>query len=169
MSVQCVTALCESLGHAKAAIQSLEAADFPSEQVSLVSRSVDIEEALNASSLDDAADTERNAYEGATVGGVLGALFTAPLVMVTGVGPLLIVGPILMGAAGVVVGGFLGALSNWGVTEEHIRNYEKRVAEGALLVVANGSLEELSVAANALRNTAIDEVHVHTSVNDDDA
>jgi hypothetical protein len=166
MSAQCVVALYESFDEAKAAIRALEEADYPRGQVSFVTHSVK-NEVPKEDALQYGDKTERNAAKGAGVGGLLGLLLGSPLLAVSGVGAVLIAGPIATGLAGAIVGGFLGAMSGWGVHVDHVRRYEKEVAAGSLLVVAQGDPQQVAQAERILQQTDAQEVHLHAETSAD--
>jgi uncharacterized membrane protein len=63
--------------------------------------------------------------------------------------------------AGAATGGLLGALANWGIAEEHILDYEKRVQEGKHLVIAYGTAEEVARAHAILQSTTAGALRVH--------
>lgn len=165
MSQECVVAIYDSFAKAKDAIQLLDQSDFPSEQVSFVTHSVE-DEVPQEDSLEYGDKTERNAARGAGVGGLLGVLLGAPLLTASGV-TVLIAGPIALGLTGVVVGGLLGAMSGWGVHADHVSQYEDKVREGALLVIANGDPQEVAEAQKVLQQTEADEVHLHAETSAD--
>jgi hypothetical protein len=166
MSQDCVVAVYESFAKAKEAVQALENSTFPSEQVSFVTHSV-TEELPQEDSLQYGDKTERNAARGAGVGGLIGMLLGTPLVTVGGLGAVLIAGPIATGLAGAIVGGLLGAMTGWGVHADHVHRYEKKVSEGALLVVANGDPQQVAEATKVLQQTDADEIHLHAETSAD--
>jgi hypothetical protein len=166
MSQQCVVAVCQTFDNARSAVQALEEADFPSDQVSFVTHSVE-NEVPQEKELDYGDKTEVNAAKGAGVGGLIGMLLGAPLVTVTGLGAVLIAGPIAMGLAGALVGGFLGAMSGWGVDPDRVKHYEKQVADGAFLIVFNGSPKQVAEAEQLLQDSEADEVDLHAKTSAD--
>ncbi len=160
MSQECVVAVYKSFDQAKEAMHALKAARFPADQVSFVTRSerddFPREEALHYGD-----ETERNAAQGAGVGGLIGVVVGASVLAVSGAGLVLVAGPIAMGLAGAVVGGFLGAMGGWGVHDDHIREYESRVSDGALLVIAAGDPQQVASAEQILQQTEPEEMHLH--------
>jgi uncharacterized membrane protein len=166
MSHECVVAVYDSFDAARDAIREIERANFPSDQVSLVSHDVrnevDRDEMLQFGD-----NTERNAARGAGIGGLLGLLMGAPLLAIPGVGPVLLAGPLAAGMTGAIVGGFLGSMSGWGVHSDHIREYEEIVDKGSVLVVVNGDPVQLAEAARILDHTNPSEVRVHARESSD--
>lgn len=169
MDRQCVVAVYDSFDKAKSAIIALEASSFPSDQVSLVSQNVerevpgDVEEEMQFGD-----ESERDAAKGAGVGGLIGALLGAPLLAVPGIGPLLAAGPIATGLTGAIVGGFLGSMAGWGVHKDRVKEYERQVQEGAVLVVATGDPLEVANAREILDDTGATAVDLHAQTSADD-
>ncbi|MEZ6097782.1 MAG: general stress protein [Pirellulaceae bacterium] len=166
MSNHCVVAVYESFDEAKQAVQALEKSDFPSEQVSLVTHSVP-EEVLQEEVLQYGDETEKDAVKGAGVGGLLGLLLGTPLLMIPGIGPVLIAGPLAAGLTGAIVGGLLGAMAGWGVHEDHVQQYEQEVKDGKLLVVANGDPRHTAEAQRVLREMNAEDIHLHAPISAD--
>jgi hypothetical protein len=166
MSNECVVAVYDSFERARDAVQALDESHFPADQVSLVTHSV-AEEGIPDEELQHGDKAELNAAKGAGMGGLFGALLGAPLLAVPGVGPVLIAGPLAMGLTGAIVGGFLGSMSGWGVHDNHLRNYESKVAEGALLVIANGDPQQVASAERILMQTDPAEIFLHAETSAD--
>lgn len=168
MYEQCVAAVYRTFAQARDAVQALEQSDFPSEHISLVTHSVeeevprDEEEALQYGD-----STERAAAKGAGAGGLIGLLAAAPLLTIPGIGPLIVAGPIAAGLTGAIVGGLVGAMSGWGVHPDRIKEYEDKLREGCLLVVAGGDPEQVAEAKRVLDETDAEMVHLHTKTGDD--
>jgi hypothetical protein len=87
---------------------------------------------------DDASGTTTGAAAGALVGGGGGLLAALGLIAIPGIGPLVAAGVLattLVGAAGgSVVGGLIGALTDYGVSEEDAHVYSEGVRRGSSLV-----------------------------------
>jgi hypothetical protein len=157
-----VVGVYKTFAAAKQAVDQLEVGGFPSQQISFVTRNVDEELTVAEEEklrLGDSA--EKTAAKLATVGGMVGLVVGSPLVLVPGIGPMLWAGPLAAGLTGAIVGGFLGAMSGWGVHEDHIVEYEKYVREGQFLVVANGDPEEVALAKCILDETDAVFVRLH--------
>lgn len=167
MSQECVVAVYPSLERAKHAVQTLESAGFSHDHVSLVTRSpadrVPDDEALQYGD-----QAERSAAKGAGVGGLIGALLGAPVMTIGGIGAVVIAGPIAMGLTGAIVGGLVGAMSGWGVHSDHVKEYEQRIADGSVLVMASGGPREVAEAEKILQEqTEPDELHLHAETSAD--
>ena len=165
---ECVVAVYDSLDKAKMAVQILEDAHFPHEQISLVTHSVK-RQVDDESTMQLGDKAERNAIKGAGFGGLFGLLLGAPLLLIPGLGPVLLAGPLAASMTGAIVGGFLGSMSGWGVHPDRVREYEQRVREGSILVVVNGSPQEVADAQRLLQETHAEEVFLHSQASDETA
>jgi hypothetical protein len=160
-----VVAIYESLDQAKAAVQALEQAGFPHDQVSLVTRNV--KRQLDRSDVVEKDDqAEPDARKGAALGGLVGLLLGAPLLTIPGVGLVLLAGPLATALTGAVVGGFLGSMAGWGVPEDAIDEYQDRVREGEVLVIAHGDPLTVARADRLLQATSAREVKLHATPSD---
>jgi uncharacterized membrane protein len=109
---------------------------------------------------------------GAFWGGFWGLLFGSAFFWVPGVGSLLVAGPLVMWIVGAleeaaVVGGIsaLGAgLYSMGIPRNSVVQYETEVKNGKLLLVVQGTTDELELARNLL-----DQAGVNTTVHAEQA
>jgi outer membrane lipoprotein SlyB len=160
----------ETMAQAEEAVYTLERAGFPVKHVSVVTQNLASDKATHGFITPGDDLTLRGAATGAWVGGLVSVLIGAAFLWVPGFGPLLVVGRLaalllagVEGAlAGAATGGLLGALANWGIAEEHILDYEKRVQEGKHLVIAYGTDEEVARAHAILQSTTAGALRVHT-------
>jgi hypothetical protein len=160
MTEHCIVGVFRTLEDAKAAIRGLEQLHISPEKISLVAHSVQ-RELPNKQPLKPGDDTERTAAKGAGLGGLVGLLLGAPLLMIPGVGPVLLAGPLATGITGAIVGGFLGAMRGWGVHHDHVIDYEQKVKKGFTLVVVNGTPDMLAEAKKMMHSAEAQEVHLH--------
>jgi hypothetical protein len=160
MNQQCVVGVLECLDAARATLERLEEAGFSQEQVSLVTKSVE-RQVEDEEMLEYGDKTGKQAAKGAGIGGLVGFLLGTPLLMIPGVGPLLIAGPLAMGMTGGIVGGVLGAMVGWGIEPGNLENYEQKVREGSVLIVVEGAPDEVARAHGILTESPADEVHMH--------
>ena len=144
-----VSRLYDSYAQAQSAVEALEKAGFTSSEVSLVSRYRDDETLA-----DDASGTTTGAAAGALVGGGGGLLAALGLIAIPGIGPLVAAGVLattLVGAAGgSVVGGLIGALTDYGVSEEEAHVYSEGVRRGSSLVTVRTDDERAAQAETIL-------------------
>ncbi len=136
-----IIGLFETRPEAEDAITRLQAAGFPRERIGVAMR-----DTRQSADMADATGTGDLAAEGATTGAVSGAgvgvliglALAGSSVILPGVGPLLIGGPLaaaLTGAGiGAASGGLLGGLVGAGIPEEEAQTYTTRLEQGHILV-----------------------------------
>ena len=106
---------------------------------------------------------------GAFWGGFWGLLFGAGFFWIPGLGPLMVAGPVvswLVGAleSAAVVGGLsaLGAgLYGMGIPKDSILQYETAIKTDKFLVIAHGSMDEITRAKGILSNTKPETLEHH--------
>ena len=109
------------------------------------------------------------AESGALIGGLAGVALGAALLILPGIGPVIVAGPlaaaVLAGiegaAAGVTVGAVSGALIGWGVPREHAVKFESEVQGGKFLVLTRGNPEEIARARGLLKPGSPDDIAVY--------
>jgi hypothetical protein len=163
-----VVCLYPSIDAAEEAVRRLGQAGFPIRQVSIITRDLGSEKKVHG--FVTSGDLARSsARSGAWAGGVFGLLVGAAFVCLPGFGPLLVAGSLttalLGGLEGAVAGagmaGVLGWLSSLGISRRHIVKYEEGLKAGKSLVVAHGSVEEVTKAEALLAATSPAEVNLH--------
>lgn len=123
---------------ADAAYQDLRASGLSQQSVSLVARG------RQDGGLADE-DEIVTAGDGAKFGGIAGLLLGAAVMLIPGIGPILAVGPLAAGLAGVVTGGVGGAvlggvaagLVHAGLTEDEATYYDQRLHQGGYLLTVH--------------------------------
>jgi hypothetical protein len=128
-----ITHVYDDYGAAQGVIEDLEGSGFTRDRISVVGRGPE-----------DGGEAEEGegAATGATLGGVAGAgaglLASLGLIAIPGIGPLVAAGVLattLAGAAtGAVAGGILGALVDYGISQEDAPVYAESVRRGGTLV-----------------------------------
>ena len=113
---------------------------------------------LEQAPIDAGDEMEERAGIGAGIGGLLGLLLSGPPLWIAGAAPVLLIGPIAAGVTGAIVGGYVAALSGWGVHSNKLDHYQRRVEEGAVLVVVSGYPLTVAVAQRILRESEADDV-----------
>ena len=172
MAEQSVVGVYESLAQAEEAVHTLDRAGFPVKHVSIVTQNLARDQTLQGSSTPGAAWLPRGAATGAWVGGLASLLVCSAFLWVPGFGPLLVLGHLasflLLGAEGALVGAtagsFLGTLADWGMTEDHMRDYAQQVQGGKHLVIAYGTDEAVARAHAILQGTQAGALRVHADV-----
>ncbi|WP_068622361.1 general stress protein [Paenibacillus tuaregi] len=127
---------------ATAAIESLQAQGFRSDEISVVTKNRDDQTAISEETGSKAPEgVATGAATGGVVGGVAGLLAGLGLLAVPGVGPILAAGPIaatLTGAAvGAGAGGLVGGLIGLGIPEDEAKEYGDYVDNGKILVLVD--------------------------------
>jgi hypothetical protein len=163
---ECVVGVYDAIETAEAGVRALHAAGFTHEHVSLVKRHLDpTGEVARHLNLGD--DSLRDATIGGALGSLAGMAGAATLLSITGFGLILMTGP-LVTLTGAIVGAFLGAMRGWGIHDTKIREYEKLVEEGKVLVVVAGGPQEVDRAEKILRETHPAHTYRHARTSDDD-
>jgi len=150
-----VTGLFDSYDAAKDAVNRLEAAGFPSDDISIVSHHR--EDESNAGT-----GAGVGAGVGAAIGGAGGLLTGLGIMAIPGVGPVVAAGWLaatLAGAVGGAVvggvaGGLIGALTESGVSEDDAHVYAESVRRGGSLVTARVPEERAAEADAILAGTS---------------
>lgn len=156
---ECAIAVYPSQSEAEAAVQILAKAGLGPEHVSLVKRHVD-PDSKTADKLSMGDDSLHDAAIGGALGGLAGTVGAATMISVTGVGLILMTGP-LVALTGVIVGAFLGAMRGWGLHDTHIKRYEDLVEQGHVLVAVCGDPDQVERADKLLHQTKASEVKLH--------
>ena len=138
---------------AERAVRRLHEAGIAMSDLSIVGRGAQTtEEPVGVRDAGDYASA--GAAAGAWFGGLFGLCVGAAFVVLPGVGPVLVAGPIaaailagIEGAvAGTALGGVTGALVGWGLPKEKALKYETHVEGGKFLVVVRGEREVVNRA-----------------------
>lgn len=155
-----VMATFSSYKAANDAVEKLEVLDVDAGSIGIFSN----EEQLKSTTVEegDAAATAA----GVTVGGLAGLVLGVSAVTVPGVGPIIAAGSLatLVGSAvlGAGAGGLVGALVDLGLSEEAAETYLERVKTGNILLTAQVSDENESVARELLKDAGALDVDTYT-------
>jgi hypothetical protein len=109
------------------------------------------------------------AATGAWFGGLFGLCIGAAFLVLPGIGPVVIAGPLtaavvagIEGAlAGTALGSLAGALVGWGVPKEKALKYETHVKGGKFLVVVRGEPEVIARARRLVDQLRPEQVEVY--------
>jgi outer membrane lipoprotein SlyB len=104
---------------------------------------------------------------GGMFGGTVGVLAGLGVLMLPGIGPLLAVGPLLMGLSGLAVGAALGGLSGaligLGIPEIEAKIYADKIAAGNILISAHTTgAEQEHKARMIFKNDGATDISVMT-------
>lgn len=144
-----VTHLFDDYRQAQNAVRELEAVGFSSSEVSIVSRFRD-----NGELMDQASGAATGASVGILAGGGTGLLTALGVLAIPGLGPLVAAGVLattLAGAAtGAAAGGLLGALTDYGVSDDDAHVYSEGVRRGGTLVSVQVADDRATLARDIL-------------------
>ncbi len=152
-----VTGLFDDYADARSAVNELESAGVPSDNISIISNNGRDQD--NTSGAAEGAAT--GAGIGAAVGGTGGLLAGLGLLAIPGVGPVVAAGWLVATAAGAAAGalaggaagGLIGALTSSGVSEEDAHLYAEGVRRGGTLVSARVEEGRVAEAEAILRRS----------------
>lgn len=153
-----------STQHAEEAIESMRAAGFRADDISVLV-------ADNEGSKDFGHERHTKAPEGTAVGaatvgvlgGALGWLAGIGALAIPGIGPFIAAGPIMAALAGLgagsIIGGLGGALVGMGIPEYEAKRYEGRIRSGGVLVSVHCDDDHwVHRAKEMLRNTGAEDI-----------
>jgi hypothetical protein len=134
---QTVTYIYDDASLAGQAVRALESAGFTSDEISIVRQDGEAEWSVDRDDpVGDGATT--GASVGLAAGAGAGLLASLGMIAIPGIGPLVAAGvlatTLAAGAAGAVGGGIIGALIDYGVSEEDAPVYAETLRRGGTLV-----------------------------------
>ncbi len=155
---------------AEAGIKELQRAGFAMKKLSIVGKDYHSDESVVG--YYNTGDRMKHWGKlGAFWGGIWGLLFGSAFFMIPGFGPILVAGPLvawLVGAleGAVVVGGLsaLGAgLYSIGIPKDSVIKYETAIKAGKYVIVAHGTVDEVTNAKKIIEGTKAIESVVHNT------
>lgn len=145
---QTITNVYDDPATARQVVAALEDAGFTSDEVSIVRQNE--EGWSNTDTDDDSSGAATGATVGLAAGTGAGLLVSLGLVAIPGLGPLVAAGVLattLAGAAaGAVGGGIIGALTDFGVSEDDAQVYAENIRRGGTLVSVRTDESRASIA-----------------------
>jgi hypothetical protein len=142
---------------AEDAVRRLQAGGIPMQDVSIIGKDFQAVEKpvgfVTAGSL-----AKDGARIGAWSGGIFGLLVGAGVLILPGIGPVIIAGPLAAAMLGIIegtltgaaVGGIAGALVGLGLPKDKAIRYESEVKTGKLLVTVRGDATQIERARTIL-------------------
>jgi hypothetical protein len=114
------------------------------------------------------------AATGAWFGGLLGLCVGAAFLVLPGIGPILVAGPLaaaLLGGiegalAGTALGSLTGALIGWGLPQEKALKYETHVKGGKFLVAVRGEPEIIARGQAMLEHQSSEHIEAYNPLED---
>lgn len=121
-------------------ITELKESGYRSDDISVIGKDTNEAELILDQNEEKISDSVAGgAISGGLLGGIGGWLAGVTVLTVTGIGPLIVAGPIAMTLSGVVfgagAGGLIGSLVGLGLTEDEAKDYEERVKKGDYLII----------------------------------
>ncbi|HEY8745840.1 MAG TPA: general stress protein [Chloroflexota bacterium] len=149
---------------AEHAVRRLIDAGVPATHISVVTK--ELEARRQVQGYVTTGDVARQtAGVGAWVGGLFGLLTGAAFLWVPGLGPLMILGPLVNTAIGALeggaVGGLFGAIFGHFMERDHVLKYQTALQGGKLLVLVSGDRQELETARRVLGENSGQDVTLH--------
>lgn len=106
-------------------------------------------------------DLSTGVISGGALGGVAGILAGAGALLIPGVGPIVAAGPLAAFLTGVVGGGIVGGLVDYGIPKERGRHFENRVKQGDILVTLKVDDNDANKVVSALKRYGAEDVESH--------
>jgi uncharacterized membrane protein len=153
---------------AERVVRHLHEAGIPMSDLSIIGRgSQTTEDPVGFASVGDYASA--GAATGAWFGGLLGLCVGAAFLILPGIGPIVVAGPLsaaLLGGiegalAGSALGSLGGALVGWGVPKEKALKYETHVKGGRFLVAVRGEPEVINRVQTLLAHEAPEDFDIY--------
>jgi hypothetical protein len=166
--VSSIVAVYRDHASAERAVRQLHEAGFALGDLSIVGRDFQVtDEPVGFVSGGDYA--RAGAQTGAWFGGLFGLFIGAGFLILPGLGPVVVAGPIAAAVlagfegalAGTAVGGLAGALIGWGVPKDRAMHFETQVKGGRFLVIVHSQPEVIARARSLLAPQGPDHIEVH--------
>ena len=150
---------------AREAINDLKSQGFDDREISLIAKDKQDESRGEGGSGDtgggltmERQDLSTGVISGGTLGGIAGILAGAGALLIPGVGPIIAAGPLAAFLTGVVGGGIIGGLVDFGIPEEQGRHLENRVKQGDILVTLKVEDDEVDSVSSILNKYGAEDV-----------
>jgi uncharacterized membrane protein len=137
---------------AKEAINDLKTQGFGDKEISLIAKDKR-EEAADRGGDKGRGDNLTMAHQDLSTGA--GAL------LIPGVGPIVAAGPLAAFLTGVVGGGIVGGLVDYGIPKERGRHFENRVKQGDILVTMKVNDNDANKVISVLKRYGAEDVESH--------
>lgn len=169
-----VVGICNSHTEAESSVKELQRSGFDMKKLSIVGKDYHTEE--HVVGYYNTGDRMMVwGKRGAFWGGLWGWLFGSALFFIPGIGPLVVLGPLVAWIVGalegaVVIGGLsaLGAaLFSIGIPKDSIVKYELALKSDKFLVIAHGTSDEVAKAKSILETSGAAQTTVHPGIRGD--
>lgn len=152
---------------AREAINELQSQGFSEREISLVAKEEKEEGSAGGSDEQGRLSMEgqnlgEGIFAGGALGGITGLLAGAGALLIPGIGPIVAAGPLAAFLTGIVGGGLVGGLVDFGIPEERGRHFEERVKRGDVLVsVKAEDDEQAEQVISTLNQYGAEDVEAH--------
>ena len=155
-----------SQDRAKEAINELRSQGFDEKEISLVAREKrgkgysEEDEGFEGLTM-ERQNLGEGVFTGGALGGITGLLAGAGALLIPGIGPIIAAGPLASFLTGIVGGGLVGGLVDFGIPEERGRHFEERVKRGDILVSVKAEDDEVEQVTSTLERYGAEDVEAH--------
>ncbi|MGI5876151.1 MAG: general stress protein [Dethiobacteria bacterium] len=160
-----VVSIFNSEERAKEAINELKRQGFDEREISLIAKDKKQNLGAQENDVDSMTMGDQNigdgAFTGGTIGGIAGLLASTGALLIPGIGPIVAAGPLAAFLTGIVGGGIVGGLVDFGIPEESGRQLEERVKKGDLLVTLKVADNEVSQVTSILERFGGEDIEAH--------
>ena len=129
----------DSVNEANNVINRLKEIGYDEKEITVIAKDKDKMDQLEG----DTNNMGKGAAIGGTLGGLAAALPALGVLAIPGIGPVLAAGPIAVILGGVVAGGlaggFIGALTEMGVSSVNAKDYEYQLEQGKIIVLVDNN------------------------------
>ncbi len=106
-------------------------------------------------------DLREGLFAGGALGGLTGLLAGAGALLIPGIGPIIAAGPLASFLTGIVGGGLVGGLVDFGIPEAKGRHLEERVKRGDILVSVKAEDDEVDQVTLTLERYGAEDVEAY--------
>lgn len=155
-----------SRGRAKEAINELKSQGFDEKEISLVAKDEKGEgnkednEGFGRLTM-EGQNLGEGIFSGGALGGITGLLAGAGALLIPGIGPIVAAGPLAAFLTGIVGGGLVGGLIDFGIPEERGRHFEERVKRGDILISVKTDDDQAEQVVSTLNRYGAEDVEAH--------
>ena len=153
-----------SVNRAREAINELKAKGFNEREITLIAnekKEFEEDNERGGNLTMERQNLGEGVMTGGALGGIAGLLAGTGALLIPGVGPIIAAGPLAAFLTGVVGGGLVGGLVDFGIPEERGQHYEERVKRGDILVTVKAEDDEVSQITSVLKRYGGEDVEVH--------
>ena len=160
-----VVAVCDSHEQAERAVKDLQKAGFDMKKLSIIGRGYETEDRVVG--FYNAGDRMKHwGKYGAFWGAIWGLLFGVAFLVIPGIGPVLMAGPLVAALEGAVAAGGLSAIGaglySIGIPKNTVVRYETALKADQFVVAFHGTAEEVGRARDILKTAGASDVEIYS-------